>query len=81
MGHRLGPEMEVVISIGALFIGLFVAFVIYAVLTTLGIRLMRALFRLPQRSQMLSWASRHDFLYGKPLDRYERRERKGRLRD
>ncbi len=64
------------------FIILIVAFFIfYVIIVNFGIRFLRALFRLPQRRRDSGWASHEDFLFGKPLDRYERRERKGRIRE
>ena len=64
------------------FVILIIAFFIcYMVIVNVGIRLLRALFQLPQGRHGSGWASHHDYLFGKPLDRYERRERKGRLRN
>lgn len=69
--------MEFIILIGALVV-FFICFtfLVYAV-----VRLLRALFRLPQKKNDFGWASHEDFLFGKPLNRYERRERKGRIHD
>ena len=53
----------------------------YMILVSVGIRFLRALFRLPQKRRDSGWTRHEDFLFGKPLNRYERRERKGRLRE
>ena len=60
---------------------IFVFFILYVIIVGVGVRFLRALFRLPQGRRDSGWASHQDFLFGKPLDRYERRERKGRLRE
>ncbi|MCY3992222.1 MAG: hypothetical protein OXF50_13455 [Caldilineaceae bacterium] len=67
--------MELVVLIAGLII-------VYVIGVNVVIRFMRALLRFPQREQRGSeWRSHEDFLFRKPLDRYERRERKGRIRE
>ena len=72
--------MEYIIFIIVAGICIIVGGTCFVILTDLGIFLLRALLRLPQRKRDSGWASHEDYLFGKPLNRYERRERKGRLR-
>ncbi|MDE0080600.1 MAG: hypothetical protein OXO50_23975 [Caldilineaceae bacterium] len=65
----------------AFIIAIVVGAILYALLSNAMIRLARALFRLPQGKHPLGWHIKEDFLFGKPLNRYERRERKGRIRN
>ena len=59
-----------------------VLFTFYVMIVNVGVRLLRALFGLPQKKNVSpGWPLPEDFLFGKPLNRYERRERKGRIRE
>lgn len=67
---------EFLLAIGALI----ALFLIYAFISTVLIRLVRHALRLPLKENARGQARAQDFLFGKPLNKYERRERKGRLR-
>ena len=61
---------------------LFVFWFIFMLLLNGLMNFFRSLFRLPQRGRNeLRWHRAEDFIFGKPLNRYERRERKGRLKN
>ena len=67
--------MEILFLIGVLF----ALFLVYAFVATVIRRFFRALLGLPLKEDARGQARAHDFIFGKPLNRYERRERKGRL--
>ncbi len=68
--------MEIFIA----FVVICVLFVAYALVATVVIRFIRALLGQPLEEDARGQARAQDFLFGKPLTRYERRERKGRLK-
>ncbi len=70
--------MEILLLIGILFV-LFLAWLAYALVATLLRRFFRSLLGLSLKEDARGQARAQDFLFGKPLTRYERRERKGRL--
>ena len=64
-----------------LLVVIVLLFTSYVMIVNVGVRLLRALFGLPQKKNVSpGWPLPEDFLFGKPLDRYERRECKGRIR-
>ena len=67
--------MEIFFLIGVIF----ALFLVYAFVATVLRRFFRALLSLPLKEDARGQARAQDFLFGKPLTRYERRERKGRL--
>lgn len=66
--------MKISLQIGVLF----AHFLVYAFVATVIRRFFRALLGLPLKEDARGQARPHDFIFGKPLNRYERRERKGR---
>ena len=69
--------MEFIIAI----IVAIVVFTVFMVIVRAVVYFLRWVLRLPHRENARGWASHEDFIFGKPMNRYERRERKGRLKN